>query len=276
MKKIRILMPVDFSDASRIAARYGLMMLENIPADVVLLHMVEPYPLRMPGRGEALGQDERVAYDDLEKFKESISAYSTRDLSLTTKVAIGEQLHKVVSKVAAEEQTDLIVMGTEGASWLRKYLIGTHAGSVVRFSPCPVLTVPAKVRMQKAQHIVYATDMLDIERELNDLIAFARLFNAWIHVLHVFSTEKDLEKFNSSEWLARVKNNYGYKQITFCGSVDDEVVDGIEKCLKREHADMLAVFSHRKNYVERLLEDSVSLEEALRAELPLLTLYKEP
>jgi nucleotide-binding universal stress UspA family protein len=42
---------------------------------------------------------------------------------------------------AANNNTDLIVMGTKGRTGLKRFLIGSVADGVVRHSHCPVLVV---------------------------------------------------------------------------------------------------------------------------------------
>lgn len=49
--------------------------------------------------------------------------------------------------VAAQEQADLIVMGTQGRTGLIPLLMGSVAERVVRHTPCAVLTVRALARL---------------------------------------------------------------------------------------------------------------------------------
>jgi nucleotide-binding universal stress UspA family protein len=48
-----------------------------------------------------------------------------------------------IGKVAADRKADLIVMGTHGRTGLAHAVLGSTAERVVRFAPCPVLTVKA-------------------------------------------------------------------------------------------------------------------------------------
>ncbi len=49
--------------------------------------------------------------------------------------------------VAAQEQADLIVMGTQGRTGLIPLLMGSVAERVVRHTPCAVLPVRALARL---------------------------------------------------------------------------------------------------------------------------------
>jgi nucleotide-binding universal stress UspA family protein len=49
--------------------------------------------------------------------------------------------HQEIVDLATEEGADLVVMGTHGRSGLNRVLIGSVTERVIRFVPCPVLTV---------------------------------------------------------------------------------------------------------------------------------------
>jgi nucleotide-binding universal stress UspA family protein len=55
-------------------------------------------------------------------------------------VRTGSANEEIVN-LATDEPADLIIMGTHGRSVLNRALLGSVADRVVRFAPCPVLTV---------------------------------------------------------------------------------------------------------------------------------------
>ncbi|WP_230674410.1 universal stress protein [Burkholderia glumae] len=55
----------------------------------------------------------------------------------------GDGVAATVVRVAAEQDAGLIVMGTRGASGLRRYWLGSVAEQVMRIAPCPVLLARA-------------------------------------------------------------------------------------------------------------------------------------
>ncbi|HUQ68179.1 MAG TPA: universal stress protein, partial [Planctomycetaceae bacterium] len=58
-------------------------------------------------------------------------------------IRIGAPYVEIV-KYAAEQDVDVIVVGTHGRSGLTHLLLGSTAEKVVRKAPCPVLTVHPK------------------------------------------------------------------------------------------------------------------------------------
>ena len=59
-----------------------------------------------------------------------------------TRVEAGA-IHERILEVAAEERCDVIILGRQKRSWLRKLFGDNVVGKVIRGAPCPVLVVGA-------------------------------------------------------------------------------------------------------------------------------------
>ncbi len=62
-------------------------------------------------------------------------------INVTVKVLAGQPYERIC-RFAYSENISLIVMGTNGASGLREFFMGSEAYRVVKNAPCPVLTIP--------------------------------------------------------------------------------------------------------------------------------------
>jgi nucleotide-binding universal stress UspA family protein len=65
------------------------------------------------------------------------------EIQARTFVIYGKPAHEIVN-LAAEENADVIVIATHGESGWQRFVFGSVAEKVVRFSECPVLTVRAQ------------------------------------------------------------------------------------------------------------------------------------
>ena len=139
----RILVPTDFSEFSRQAARYACELANKFDSQIDLLHVIESPVMAMPSPGAPL-PDEFV--DGVAKGAEECLALTLKQeqeemsLDVNRTVVHGAPFAEIV-KFAAEHDSDLIVIGTHGRSGVIHALIGSVAEKVVRKSPCPVLTV---------------------------------------------------------------------------------------------------------------------------------------
>ncbi|MCG3116968.1 MAG: universal stress protein [Candidatus Manganitrophus sp. SA1] len=138
----KILVPTDFSPHSEQAADYAAMLADGFQAEIVLLHVVEPFPysvtdtMTVINHGEAL---KTIASSLLENARAKLEQNgATVEAHLTRGVPYEEIL-----AWAGKKKIDLIVMGTRGRTGVGHFLLGSVADRVVHLAPCPVLTMTA-------------------------------------------------------------------------------------------------------------------------------------
>jgi nucleotide-binding universal stress UspA family protein len=147
MKKIKkILAPTDLSDLSQTGVRHALEMASSLGgAEVIVYHVV--------GYEEASPHDEIFhaesfsswLLEDRKKFlaellRDNCGALISK-VKIQQQVEVGNPPQKIVEK-AVKEGVDMIVMCTHGRTGLLHMLIGSVTEKVVRWAPCPVLSIP--------------------------------------------------------------------------------------------------------------------------------------
>ena len=145
----RILAPMDFSEASREALRYAVMLAERLDANLEVLHVWEPSPYVSPSalvwlQGEQQSFWEHVERDLSRRLRAWVVEIADGKTShISTRVEAG-YTSQAILKAAEQGRFDLIVMGTHGRAGLSHLLLGSVAQRVSRLAPCPVLTVRAQ------------------------------------------------------------------------------------------------------------------------------------
>ena len=141
----RILCPTDFSEPACKAIKAAAEIAESQKAELILVHVVAPIPaIDSPSGAPAFDlagyQDElvRSAQHALEERRRRRVPESVKSRAIVT---IGDAAHEV-TRIAAEEAIDLIVIATHGRTGWRERLFGSVAAKVVRLATCPVLTIP--------------------------------------------------------------------------------------------------------------------------------------
>jgi nucleotide-binding universal stress UspA family protein len=143
IKLRKLLVPTDFSDSARHAFNYGLSFAGEYKAELVLLHVVENltvgyasdlFPVPM---AEVFQEISGYAKTELTKLAEEARA---RGVSVSELVVQGKPSAEII-RHAAENEVDMIVLGTHGKGMLDQALFGSTTERVVRRAPCPVLTV---------------------------------------------------------------------------------------------------------------------------------------
>jgi len=147
----RILVPIDGSPTADRGVREAMRLAADQKAKVILLHVVDDFPMvaemssamtaqqtdRARGR---LGRLREQGEELLAKAKNSFSNASLPADTLLREVTQG-RIADVVVEEAAKAGCDLIVMGTHGRRGFNRLVMGSDAELVVRTSPIPVLLV---------------------------------------------------------------------------------------------------------------------------------------
>jgi nucleotide-binding universal stress UspA family protein len=146
----RLLCAVDFSDSSLAALQYAFSLAQESGAAMTILHVLEwpweepPSPVleKLPAeQGFALAEYRRYCEKSATARLESLVPASLRASNpATTRLRNGKPYVQILH-VAAEESSDLIVIGVRGRNPLDMTMFGSTANQVVRRAACPVLTL---------------------------------------------------------------------------------------------------------------------------------------
>jgi len=140
----KVLVPVDFSDTSDVALRYGKALAGAFGASLHVIHVVQE-PYAQPWAVEAYGFSMATLQEDWikeanTKLESVLTADDRRALKATATTILGHPVSEIL-RFATDERVELIVMGTHGRGPLGHMVMGSVAERVVRHAPCPVLTV---------------------------------------------------------------------------------------------------------------------------------------
>lgn len=126
----KILCPTDYSGASEKAVRYAIELARRVDAQVRFLHIDT-----MDGAADS--DDEPYMP---EEFSRMLLAEHKKGLQADVKVLKGSPADVIVRQ-AETWHADLIVMGSQGLSGLKRLMMGSVAEAVFRSAPVPVLIV---------------------------------------------------------------------------------------------------------------------------------------
>jgi universal stress protein A len=143
MELKKILFATDFSEGSSSSLPYAVSIARQYGAKLYFVHVIYDVVKTSGWYVPHVSMDE--LYRDMEKnakaqleksFLEEIRGY--KDVE---HVVLKGTPYEEISRFAEENKIDLIVIGTHGRTGLDRMLFGSTAEQVVRYAPCPVLTV---------------------------------------------------------------------------------------------------------------------------------------
>lgn len=137
----RVLVPIDFSEASLKALRFARWFAKSFGAALRLVHVVEPgsFLNAIPGTGRET-EDREAANRVHHKLVMLARREFPASVPVKPLVCVGKPFYEIV-RVAQTFDVDLIIIATQGRTGVREALLGSTAERVVRHAPCPVLVV---------------------------------------------------------------------------------------------------------------------------------------
>lgn len=138
----RILCPIDFSPASQQGLGFALDLARQSNGKVTLLSVVEWLSESGLGPEAPASANDFVQHlmNDAAQRLHGLVADESRTWCDIEEVVVSGRAHREILRVAAEQQSDLIVMGAHGRG-LGLAFLGSTSPSVVRSAECPVLVV---------------------------------------------------------------------------------------------------------------------------------------
>lgn len=138
-----ILFPTDFSEGSAQALNYAVDLANRYGAKLYLVHVIYDIAKGSGWYVPHISMDQM--YKDIEEgAKKELERFGNQELGglkNVERIVIKGVPHEEIINFAKNNKIDLIVIGTHGRKGLDRILFGSTAAQVVRFAPCPVLTV---------------------------------------------------------------------------------------------------------------------------------------
>jgi nucleotide-binding universal stress UspA family protein len=142
----RILLATDLSPASEGAAMQALDLAHDLGADLLIVSVIDPRSLRLPGGRFGVRVDQ-VRTGRETAAQELVSRGRAAGVRVNFLIWDGDPGESIVD-AARSEQVDLVVVGSHGRGQVGRFLIGSVSDHVVRHAHCPVLVVRAQSTLE--------------------------------------------------------------------------------------------------------------------------------
>ena len=152
-----ILVPIDYSETGDAALRVAARLAHAAHGRLLIAHLLPPiytmaeFPI-LPVDAEWIAEERTRLEGHVRERLEPEGDVP----SFGVEVLVDTPFLGIV-RLAAERKVDLVVIGTHGRSGLMRLALGSVAERVVRFAPCPVLTVHGPVAGRAGAHAAAGT-----------------------------------------------------------------------------------------------------------------------
>jgi nucleotide-binding universal stress UspA family protein len=278
-----IMVPVDFSEASKKAVNYGLSLALEFESRLLLAH-IAPY--------------DPQAYDSAKRLLLDLIPKEYREgLDYEIIVKAGEVRQELLG-IVEDRDVGLVVMGSRGRSYFERLILGSVTERMLRKLHVPILTVshldpekeiltPGPVPLRR---IVYATDLAEgTEAGLEFSIRLARGLDAQLTVVHVVQA-MDAAFYGPEtaaflpEYAEEVRARAGERLNQLVALVSDGGVpistvladgvpyESINRVAEENEADLIVINLQAKGRLERALLGTTAERVIRTANVPVLSL----
>jgi nucleotide-binding universal stress UspA family protein len=275
MKKF--LVPTDFSDTSKNAARYAVQMAAAIPESRIILYNVYDKI--------AAGSDGSPLTETSEDRKLVLnSALKNLELEITdsTNVEIefvaeeNSSLIDAMTRYVRHNGIDLVIMGITGATRLEQIFMGSNTLNFINEDVCPVIIVPPAAGFKKVENVMFLSDFKDVAKStpLNSIRKVLDLFKPMLHIVNV-DTEHYIElteEYKSERAKLETMFQAYSPQFYFMRLFD--FLDAISSFTIDRNIDLIVTVPKSHSFLTGLFKTSHTKKLAYHSHVPLVAVHE--
>ena len=266
-----ILVPTDFSTASRNAINYAVSLAQVFNAELTLINAIAP-PIIVDDSllAPVMITQAEIIEDHKTSMEKEIEDLSKKIAKINGFVEEGYALD-IIPKWIKEKQVGLTVMGMKGKGKSNS-VFGSTTTALIQRSSFPILIIPETASFKPIDYITFASDFnttIEIDR-YTALLEIAERFDSLINIINVqkgssLSQKKAIGKMKAD--LAFWKQKHQFHIIN--GS---RVEEGINQFIETNPTDILTMVAHKHSLFQRLFGKVHTKIMSYQTEIPLLVL----
>ncbi len=272
-----LLIPCDFSAPAINGYRLGLDLVARSQGTLHVLHVMELPVIHESVLSPVMAFEQQLFKELREKaekeFAKVQAKYSNPKAKVVFNVAFGPVARMVVD-YSLDHNIEAIVMGSHGvAGGMRALFVGSNAEKIVRHAPVPVIVVK-NYSKRVIRNIVFPNTLeTDRQEELVMKVkALQDFFDAMLHIVYIntpLNFRPDRENYERLEAFAK---RFMLKNCTLNVYNDRDEEEGILGFTHRIKADLIAMSTHGRRGLSRVINGSVAEDIVNHSDIPVWTM----
>lgn len=274
----KVLVPTDFSENAFNALKYASQVFKYEKSEFLIVHAYADEVYRQVPEMERSYLDAlkektlRESNKELKRILAKITEYAPNPQHSFRTISVFGALIDEANDLVNQENMDIVVMGTRGATNDRKLTFGSNTLQLLKYVHCPVLAIPEGYEYHPPKEILFPTNYLvpNKRRELKLLCDMTDSFRSTIHMLYIDPIRNlSLRQIDNREFL---KNSLKKPKLTFETTLETDKNTAITKYIVHHAINMLVLVNSRHSYMEDMLYQSTIDKIGLHIKIPFLVL----
>jgi nucleotide-binding universal stress UspA family protein len=278
MKKI--LVTTNFSPNSRKGIHFAMQLATQTNCELIFYNVVEIFRPSIWDQvyyGQFETDELKRSQKTLEQFIHTIyQKNNSQKTPYKCVCQVGISTSNQIIEYAKQIDANYVCVSTIGAGKLIQ-LFGTTASELVTFCPVPIFIVPKNYRSKPITNVCFASDLVNLEEELNRVKQFTTSIKAKINILHFDYLVRLKDKRSK---LNKLMTKYETDDIKFHFNELDALYplnNHIQKYVLKTKPSLLVSFTKQnRNWFDRVFLSSKTADMAYDTKTPMLVFRKNP
>jgi nucleotide-binding universal stress UspA family protein len=270
--------PIDFSETSKNAARYAAHILNGVPdSHLILYNVFDTLEVGVDGSPLENEDEARQAIMELalQSVRSELSAFS--DVRISCVAEEDNHFVNALEKYVLHNKVQLVIMGITGATRLGKILMGSNTLKVIRRNMGPVVIVPPETRSQSAKNVLFISDFKDVEETIpiGSVKTILNLFHPILHIVNVddehyveLTEEYKTERKKLDAMLSEFNPEYYFiRMFDFMGAINQFVED--------KKIDLILTIPKNKSFFSNLFKTTHTSKLAYHSDVPIVAIHSK-
>lgn len=275
MKKF--LVPTDFSEVSKNAARYAVQMLADKPgAKIILYHVYSN--IASGSDGSLLTEDEI----DRHTILGHALANMRQDLTPLGNVTIesiaehGTSLIENIERYVRHHGIDMVIMGNNGSTRIEQIFMGSNTLKLVREGVCPVMIIPPDARFHAINEVALTSDFKDVDASI-PVAPIKRLLDLFKPTLYVINVDSEhyveiTEEYKTER--SKLEKYFGAYNPQFAFIRLFDFLDAINNFTKDKEIDLIITIPRKHSFLSKLFKTSHTKKLAYHTSIPIVAIQE--
>jgi nucleotide-binding universal stress UspA family protein len=269
-----LIVPIDFSEASKNAARYAAWMSKGIPAAQLTLYNVFG-TLELGSDGSPIQSDDGARKTIMELALQSVAndISGISDARISCVAEEDDDFPGSLAKYVLHFHPELIIMGITGATRLAKIFMGSNTLKIVRRNIAPTVIVPPDAVFRPVQNVLFISDFKNVDETIpfQPIRNFLGLFHPVLHIVNVDSEHYVELTEEFKEQRARLHRQMEDFEPEYYFIRMFDFMDAINQFVEDKKIDIIVTVPKNQSFFANLFKTTHTSRLAYHSHVPIAT-----
>ena len=274
------IVPIDFSDASKNAARYAAHIANGVPdAHVILYNVFDA--LEYGSDSSPLGTDDeedasRKAIVELALGSVKTELATITNAKISTVAEEANSFLDTLEEYVVRNNIQLIIMGITGATRLGQIFMGSNTLNIVQRAIAPVIIVPPDAHSQSAKNVMLLTDFKDVDDTIpvESVKSILDLFKPRLHIVNVDHEHyvQVTDEYKSERTKLETQLKAYNPEFYFIRLFD--FIEATNQFVADNHIDLILTFPRKHSFLSNMFKTTSTSKLAYHSHVPIVAITK--